>query len=385
MQIRRYLDNKDTSSFSTKEFNMSPLDLYPSFTYCFEDHKGGLYDKRNFTEVTGLTREEYQKVLMGKKELFNDKSDDKMPNVYKMDANIVTLKENDIFYTMESHFLNHSKQQKERSGAVWTHDFPRIYKSYQDPIKVCFTRKSVFEDGIVRQSDYLTTLAAKRLANILNMKTRLLFYIHQDQQLIRAFKNVPVYSYYLKKDVWPLYPVDRFLLINIVRVSVLRKRPDAINPCNPNLDDDDNEFRDQAISLVGCIPPFWTQFQHDQSVFGPCNTTVQLMDMFDRITNYQTILDNYLPPCNEMSIVPTLSIKGATSKGNGVEIWYMDKRYEEATNRRDFGFEMFWSSIGGFTGIFLGFSLLQIPDLVVNFISKTNKSSKNKKRLSNIT
>ena len=109
------------------------------------------------------------------------------------------------------------------------------------------------------------------------------------------------------------------------------------------------------------------------------------MDMFDRITNYQTILDNYLPPCNEMSIVPTLSIKGATSKGNGVEIWYMDKRYEEATNRRDFGFEMFWSSIGGFTGIFLGFSLLQIPDLVVNFISKTNKSSKNKKRLSNIT
>ena len=28
------------------------------------------------------------------------------------------------------------------------------------------------------------------------------------------------------------------------------------------------------------------------------------------------------------------------------------------------GFESFWSGVGGFVGIFLGFSLMQIPDLV---------------------
>ena len=82
-----------------------------------------------------------------------------------------------------------------------------------------------------------------------------------------------------------------------------------------------------------------------------------------------------------MSVVTTLSMDGSLGKGkgNGVEIWYMDKTYKETTNRRDFGFETFWSSIGGFTGIFLGFSLLQIPDLVVNFISKANKPKKNKR------
>ena len=53
------------------------------------------------------------------------------------------------------------------------------------------------------------------------------------------------------------------------------------------------------------------------------------------------------------------------------------------TDDCSFGFETFWSSIGGFTGIFLGFSLLQIPDLIVNFISKANKP-KIKKRSSKL-
>ena len=43
---------------------------------------------------------------------------------------------------------------------------------------------------------------------------------------------------------------------------------------------------------------------------------------------------------------------------------YMEDFYQEIINVRDFGFESFWSGIGGFVGIFLGYSLLQIPDLL---------------------
>ena len=43
---------------------------------------------------------------------------------------------------------------------------------------------------------------------------------------------------------------------------------------------------------------------------------------------------------------------------------YMDDFYEEIINVRDFGFESLWSGVGGFVGIFLGYSLLQIPDLL---------------------
>ena len=383
MQIRRYLDNKDTSSFHTKEFNQSPLDLYPSFTYCFEDKTGGIYDKRNFTELTGLTREAYQKALMGEKEIFNNKSDIRTPNILETEVNSVSHELGYIFSYMESYFLNNSIEHSTRSMEFYGSlmEFPLIYKSYQDPIKMCFTRRSVFEEGIIRQSDYLATAGAKILAKRLNMKTKLLFYIHQDGHLIRAFRNVPVYSYYLKKDVWPLYPVDRFLLLNLVRVSILRKRPDANDPCNPKLDDDDKEFRHQIVDRIGCIPPYWKQFQYESSALRQCNTSTELREIFNLITHYEKVLDSYLPPCNKMSVVTTITVDGMSSKGkgNGAEIWYMDKTYEETINRRDFGFEMFWSSIGGFTGIFLGFSLLQIPDLVVNFILQMNKSNKNKR------
>ena len=43
---------------------------------------------------------------------------------------------------------------------------------------------------------------------------------------------------------------------------------------------------------------------------------------------------------------------------------YEEKYYEEIQYVRDFGFESFWSGIGGFVGIFLGYSMMQFPDLI---------------------
>ena len=45
---------------------------------------------------------------------------------------------------------------------------------------------------------------------------------------------------------------------------------------------------------------------------------------------------------------------------------YKEKYYQEIENVRDFGFETFWSSVGGFVGIFLGYSMLQFPELISN-------------------
>ena len=43
--------------------------------------------------------------------------------------------------------------------------------------------------------------------------------------------------------------------------------------------------------------------------------------------------------------------------------------YKEITNTRDFGFESFWSSVGGFVGIFVGYSIMNLSDVVVGFIT----------------
>ena len=43
---------------------------------------------------------------------------------------------------------------------------------------------------------------------------------------------------------------------------------------------------------------------------------------------------------------------------------YPTETYEDISNQGKLGLEEFWSGIGGFVGIFLGFSLWQIPSLM---------------------
>ena len=49
----------------------------------------------------------------------------------------------------------------------------------------------------------------------------------------------------------------------------------------------------------------------------------------------------------------------------GFTLRYKDKLYQEIVNVRDFGLGSFWSNVGGFTGIFIGYSLLDLYDFLI--------------------
>ena len=75
------------------------------------------------------------------------------------------------------------------------------------------------------------------------------------------------------------------------------------------------------------------------------------------------------PPCDKMSLSTSIEKSNTVRKYLGqlmvLRFNYLNEDYQEILNVRDFGLETFWSSIGGFIGIFLGYSLLQIPDLLI--------------------
>ena len=52
---------------------------------------------------------------------------------------------------------------------------------------------------------------------------------------------------------------------------------------------------------------------------------------------------------------------------------YKEDEYQEIENIRAFGIEALWSGIGGFVGIFLGYSTMQLPDLLRYFSSLLQK------------
>ena len=46
-----------------------------------------------------------------------------------------------------------------------------------------------------------------------------------------------------------------------------------------------------------------------------------------------------------------------------------NEMFQEIENVRDFGFESCWSGIGGFVGIFVGYSLMQLPELLARGVT----------------
>ena len=76
-------------------------------------------------------------------------------------------------------------------------------------------------------------------------------------------------------------------------------------------------------------------------------------------------MNSYDTPCDEMKLVTTIMEMNSPFKSSlKIKFMHMSDSYEEIINHREFGFEMFWSSIGGFIGICLGYSLLQIPEFL---------------------
>ena len=54
-----------------------------------------------------------------------------------------------------------------------------------------------------------------------------------------------------------------------------------------------------------------------------------------------------------------------------IRIQYQDlgSEFFETVNTRDFGFESLWSSLGGIVGIFLGYSIIDVFEMISNLFA----------------
>ena len=84
-------------------------------------------------------------------------------------------------------------------------------------------------------------------------------------------------------------------------------------------------------------------------------------------------MTSYKGPCTDMGILSTNERVSKTSPDTlesvRIRIEYMERYYQEIVNGEEFGFESFWSAVGGFLGIFMGYSMLQLPDFVAYLYS----------------
>ena len=92
------------------------------------------------------------------------------------------------------------------------------------------------------------------------------------------------------------------------------------------------------------------------------------------ISSYRETLHMKGRSCTSMdALVMQSKTVGPENKHTKIKISYIEYTYQETQNVRDFTFESFFSSIGGFVGIFLGYSMLQIPELLISIPSVMKK------------
>ena len=403
ISLYHYLENSDTSVMSTRTFNERPEDVYPTYTLC-------LVDDRAETESYAHDGIFHGGYIASKKGVYwphnygGRKSWHKYRSFLEGNAKF-TRKErqlmSDIDFVLATHPLTRFMRRMEvaeRFEKDLESDRVRLsqeitsiegnnrqnrstfesmlYLSYQSPNELCYTRTSTNASNYKKLHETLI-FSAEDIYN--KAFSDIFLYFHHPGQFHRGkIQALRINVYYGTNN---LYYYNRNHYLEIITTGVFRKRADAIEKCNTKIDsDDDKQWIKGAVEILKCIPPFWKAFyEWKNSTFSTCKTPEQFQ-MVTRVVQRDKEEAGYTHPCAEMSIGVVKSEfednlllsqkQGMTGLGNrkmgnlNIIVKYPKSTYHEILNRREITFDIFWSTTGGFVGMFLGYSAMQLPEFI---------------------
>ena len=281
-----------------------------------------------------------------------------------------------------------------------------LKKVYQDPVQICYSPK--LDPNIYRNSELLTLdiknmfTDGKSLNRKFESKSSLPFmkvYVHMQGQFMRKIgKELAGFTakdtmIYCTTDPRPPISTDNAqdcygtrISIDVSEVTLLRSRHDAKDKCNPGLKDEDNSILESLThdERLQCRPLYWKGLNTTSSL-EECRGLSQykyLSEITLNFTNYEKIRERLEPPCDDMIIVTNIqSRKGRVlqKKNFNNDDYYeedeiglyldvhfsnINDRYQVTENSRAFTGKSCWAGVGGFVGIFVGASLMQLPELL---------------------
>ena len=359
-----YLENKDTSTISYKRFNQSPLDEYPTFSICLKGpelywkHEKMIFSrfgatsaqyiqilegggsKHDYNETSGL----YENVLIGTENLSTT-------DLHQFSLNPISVITGVDFVTQQD---NHSEHYGTGSEGTKLFNIP-FHVGYQAPDEVCFTRNSSFISELTRVHD-LISLDRSLLdpGNHLHLDFRII--IHYPGQLLRSVRK-PSFRSKLSS-----YTKNKILELKVSHVTTLRKRKDSNIPCNEKIKSDDAQILKVILKRVGCIPVYWKPLISTYNDLEVCNSSSQLKMAHQYTQHFEDIMSSYDPPCIEMtSVVKSTRDLEQREQQFQISIQYVQSFYQEIENKKAYHFEFYFSSVGGFIGVCVGTSMMEIP------------------------
>ena len=385
--IGRYQDNESATQITYKKYAATDEDQYPTFSICLTGDGLYRYNGSAIYEAYGINPSNYEKMLQGQpafryeydhtRRLFNKTS---LP--LKDESNLkfegLLLSSFDISDIIaKAHFnaenQNVSYEKKAPSNRTIDNKLP-FYISYQTPSKRCLTREGKKKNDPIRHKDevYLDM-------SLLYFNAKIEVFIHYPGQLIRTFDS-------------PTFEADRDEMQNETKFEPSLKRQIKLSQgtvwkqrsvkkrlCLEDVDNYDQHFQQAVTKNISCVPPFWTRTINLTSIREECTSLEKLKEVNNLVADYKSILDEIKTPCTDMfnSVVWSKLPMKRRSHHAFIEILYTEKYYEEISQVEGFGVQDFISNLGGFIGIFLGYSMMQVPELLGKFLNvmiNVNKS-----------
>ena len=376
--IMQFSENKDTSEVSFQKFTSEndKEDGYPTFTVCIRGVNGGtfspliesdLYQELNNHQTCnkpGVDHPKcetslFQKMLAGKEDILQS----------------VTTKDFDELTVSALPIMERWRLLDDNGD--WQHyNNKKMYLSYQDAFRTCFTKE--YEPGTGRN---LTHDMYSIEADQINLPLEI--YVHQVGGLIAVMGKKYVFQI-TKTEIDEMYEnfnstsqnhpsskgITTFYDFHVRKIEMLRKRVNAVKACNDSITNNDQMYKEALIKEVGCIPSYWKRFFIDGKFenLSACRNKDQYEQLADMLptmsenSNLRTGVKLYDPPCNEMKVCTVLYKRNERHEHNKLWLgfYYDADEYLEVVNIKTYTTYDLWSQIGGVVGIFLGVSILQV-------------------------
>ena len=353
IQAQRYAKNEDMSIIDFKQLNQNANDIYPDITFCLI---GTNFNNR--IEKFKVSDLEFSDVLKG--ETFEYVSSNLILN--NSEAYFKELKDIISFASFKTtgdtkiiiHDSDHVNQKED--------NFEKYFDiNYKDPKKFCFTRSSKHDDDkrSIRLRDDLEMKVTSR-------DTVFRIYLYYPGQFMRNIELPTAES----KPKSPESKKNEEMKLTIQGITTLRRRSRASNPCDDENKKDDHQIVKFITRDFNCIPSYWNStFQRhlDNQSIKICEKSEEYKYIYRNIESVSNSMSNFKMPCNSMVVstgVVTESVQKPKDTKMTTSIVYSTSQYQEIINVRDFDFDSMFSAMGGFVGIFLGHSLLQLSDVI---------------------
>ena len=247
--------------------------------------------------------------------------------------------------------------------------------SFHTADKICFSRNDDDMINSIRLHDMITfnSSVLKKFE-----ETEIQVFIHYPNQLIRSFdkpKYKASFPYLISTLDSDNTKGPKTLEFKISQVQQLRKRSKrsktSARPCQEDLFDFDRFYKKSIINDIGCIPPYWMKRLSTHDQLEVCASPQQLKNAYLEIKDQSRIRDLKELPCNKMLLLSIDFINSEPSprpKDIAIKFTFTESTYEEIKYNKMMGFEGWLFNVGGFVGIFLGYSMLQVPEILVYII-----------------